>query len=121
MFTVGKPALTCPAPAPTGPGPLQCPAMTRRRLRTGYRRDGGVDLRRLPNIVQRPLGKEQAYGFAAQLLHGDAGEPPFEGPPTIWLDPSYDGTRRGLEVALHEALHLACPQRCAFWWWTTTP
>lgn len=83
--------------------------MTRRRLRTGYRRDGGVDLRRLPNIVQRPLGKEQAYGFAAQLLHGDAGEPPFEGPPTIWLDPSYDGTRRGLEVALHEALHLACP------------
>lgn len=77
--------------------------------RAGYRRDGRVDLRRLPRIIHRPLGREQAYGFAAQLLHGDAGEPPYPGPPTIWLDPSYDGTRKGLEVAIHEALHLACP------------
>lgn len=83
--------------------------MAQRRRRTGYRRGGGVDLRRLPRIVQRPLGKERAYGFAAQLLHGEAGEPPFAGEPTIWLDPSYDGTRKGMEVALHEALHLACP------------
>jgi len=80
--------------------------MTQRR---GYRASGQIDLRRMPKIIRRPLGRERAYGFAMQRLHGDAGEPPFEDEPTIWLDPTYDGTRRGLEVAIHEALHLACP------------
>jgi len=67
----------------------------------------------MPRIIERPLGRERAYGFAAQQLHGDAGGdapiPEWQGEPTIWLDPSYDGTRRGMETALHEALHLACP------------
>ena len=84
--------------------------MTQRR---GYNGDGTIDLRRMPRIIRRPLGRERAYGFAAQALHGDAGGdkpmPEWTGEPTIWLDPTYDGTRKGLEVAIHEALHLACP------------
>lgn len=79
----------------------------------GYRKCGTVDLRRLPTIIRRPLGRERAYGFAHHLQHGNAGgDPPdreWDGSPTVWLDPTYDGTRKGLEVALHEALHLACP------------
>ena len=35
--------------------------------------------------------------------------PDWKGEPTLWLDPTLDGTRAGLETALHEALHLACP------------
>lgn len=79
----------------------------------GYTKDGRVDLRRLPTIIRRPLGKERAYGFANHLMHGSAGgdppDPEWDGSPTVWLDPTYDGTRKGLEVALHEALHLAAP------------
>lgn len=82
-------------------------------MRRGYCKNGTLDLRRMPHIIQRPLGRSQAYGFAAQQLHGDAGgeapTPEWQGEPTIWLDPTYDGTRRGLETAVHEALHLACP------------
>lgn len=81
--------------------------MTQRR---GYKKaSGAIDLRRMPRIIERPLGRHRAYGMAAQVLHGDAGEMPFEEPPTIWRDPTYDGTRRGMETDLHEALHLACP------------
>ena len=90
--------------------------MARRRRYRGYRRkDGRVDLRRLPRIVEAPLGQERAYGMAAQLLHGDVGAPPpdpkngWDGEPTIWLDPAYAAHRRGLETAVHESLHLACP------------
>jgi hypothetical protein len=81
--------------------------------RAGYRADGRIDLRRMPRIIERPLGRHRAYGMAAQLLHGEAGgEKPdreWTGEPTIWRDPAYDGTRRGLETDIHEALHLACP------------
>lgn len=90
--------------------------MTRRRgYRAGYRRDGRIDLRRLPRIIERPLGRERAYGMAAQGLHEQAGgDPPaalpeWTGEPTIWLDPRDRHTRLGLETAVHEALHLACP------------
>ena len=79
----------------------------------GYRADGRIDLRRLPRIIERPMGRHRAYGMAAQRLHGDAGgdapDREWDGTPTIWRDPTYDGTRRGLETDLHEALHLACP------------
>jgi hypothetical protein len=87
------------------------PAMSRR---AGYRADGRIDLRRMPDIIERPLGREQAHGMAAQLLHSEAGGDPrsylpeWTGEPTIWLDPTLDG-RAHLETALHEALHLACP------------
>ena len=83
--------------------------------RAGYRADGRIDLRRLPKIIERPLGREQAHGMAAQLLHSSAGGDPrdylpdWKGEPTLYLDPSLDGTRAGLETAIHEALHLACP------------
>ena len=81
--------------------------------RAGYKANGTLDLRRMPRIIERLLGRSQSYGFAAQRLHGEAGgdapDPEWDGTPTIWLDPTYDGTRRGLETALHEALHLACP------------
>lgn len=87
----------------------------RNRVRRGYCRDGRVDLRRMPRIIERPLGREQAYGMSAQLLHssptGDAPDylPEWTGEPTIWLDPKWRGRREELETALHEALHLACP------------
>lgn len=85
--------------------------MTQRR---GYRADGRVDLRRMPRIIERPLGREQAHGMAAQLLHSEAGGdarsylPEWDGQPTIWIDPTLPG-RAHLETAIHEALHLACP------------
>lgn len=88
------------------------PVMARRK---GYKADGRIDLRRLPRIIRRPLGREQAHGMAAQLLHSEAGGDPrdylpdWDGSPTLWLDPTLDGTRAGMETALHEALHLACP------------
>jgi hypothetical protein len=83
--------------------------------RAGYKANGTLDLRRMPKIIRRPLGREQAHGMAAQLLHSEAGGDPrgylpdWGGEPTLWLDPSLDGTRAGLETAIHEALHLACP------------
>lgn len=83
--------------------------------RTGYTKTGRIDLRRLPRIIERPLGREQAHGMAAQLLHSSTGGDPrdylpdWDGQPTIWLDPALDGTREHLETAIHEALHLACP------------
>jgi len=81
--------------------------------RKGYKANGTLDLRRMPAIIERPLGRSRAFGFAAQQLHGEAGGdapmPEWTGEPTIWRDPTYDGTRRGLETDIHEALHLACP------------
>jgi hypothetical protein len=79
----------------------------------GYTKDGTIDLRRLPRIIERPLGRERADGMAAQLLHSDAGDarpyPGTDGSPTLWLDTKLRGTRAELETAVHEALHLAAP------------
>ena len=75
--------------------------------RKGYKGNGTIDLRRLPKIIERPLGREQADGMAAQLLHSSAGGDPrdylpdWKGEPTLCLDPSLDGTRAGLETAIH--------------------
>lgn len=80
----------------------------------GYTASGRIDLRRLPRIIERPLGREQAHGMAAQLLHSSTGGDPrdylpeWDGQPTIWLDPTLPA-RAHLETAIHEALHLACP------------
>ena len=63
-----------------------------------YRKDGGVDLRRLPRIVRRKLGKENADGQAIETMDEVILE----------YDSRLTGRRR-LETILHEALHLACP------------
>lgn len=73
----------------------------------GFRKDGGVDLRRLPKIVERPLMRHAADGLATQLLHTDPNDiPPDE--PMIEIDSRLEGRVR-LETIIHEALHLACP------------
>ena len=73
----------------------------------GFRKDGSVDLRRLPKIVERPLRRHGADGMAMQLLYTEPGEkPPNE--PTLEIDSGLTGRAR-LDAILHEALHLALP------------
>lgn len=73
----------------------------------GFRKDGSVDFRRLPRIVERPLMRHGADGLATQLLHTDPEEiPPKE--PLLEIDSRLSGRVR-LETIIHEALHLACP------------
>lgn len=73
----------------------------------GFRKDGGVDMRRLPRIVERPLMRHVADGMATQLLHTEPNEtPPNE--PILEIDTRLQGRAR-LETIIHEALHLACP------------
>ena len=72
-----------------------------------FRKDGSVDMRRLPKIVERPLMRHSADGMATQLLHTEPAEtPPTE--PILEIDPRLRGRIR-LETIIHEALHLACP------------
>jgi hypothetical protein len=73
----------------------------------GFRKDGSVDLRRLPKIVERPLHRHGADGMATQLLHTEPGEKPPE-EPILEIDSGLTGRVR-LETILHEALHLALP------------
>lgn len=73
----------------------------------GYRKDGVIDLRRLPIIIERPLGQEQAEGMALHHQHQDIGcRASCE--PTMWLDIGLAG-RQELEITIHEALHLCLP------------
>lgn len=73
----------------------------------GFTKNGTVDLRRLPRIVERPLMRHSADGMATQLLHTDPNEtPPTE--PLLEVDSRLSGRPR-LETVIHEALHLACP------------
>lgn len=73
----------------------------------GFKKDGGVDLRRIPKIVERPLRRYGADGLATHLLFTEPGEtPPDE--PIIEIDTGLRGRVR-LETILHEALHLALP------------
>lgn len=73
----------------------------------GFRKDGGVDLRKLPKIVERPLLRHGADGMATQLLYTEPGEKPPE-EPILEVDSRLQGRVR-LETVLHEALHLALP------------
>ncbi len=77
-------------------------------MKTGYKKDGNIDLRRLPVITERSLHRERAHGLASQHIHGEAGERPVGTQPTIELDTALKG-RKEMEIAIHEALHLACP------------
>lgn len=73
----------------------------------GFRKDGSVDLRKLPLIVERPLMRHAADGMATQLLHTEPAEtPPAQ--PMLEIDSRLQGRAR-LETIIHEALHLACP------------
>ena len=74
---------------------------------SGFRKDGGVDFRRIPKIVERPLRRHGADGLATHLMFTEPGEqPPSE--PIIEIDTGLRGRLR-LETILHEALHLALP------------
>lgn len=73
----------------------------------GFRKNGGVDMRRLPKIVERPLMRHAADGLATQLLYTYPNEKPPE-EPMIEVDARLQGRVR-LETIIHEALHLACP------------
>jgi hypothetical protein len=64
-------------------------------------------MRRLPQIVERPLMRHSAHGLATQLLHTEPNEPPPDAP-MIEIDSRLTGRVR-LETIIHEALHLACP------------
>ena len=73
----------------------------------GFRKDGSVDMRKLPILIERPLMRHSADGLATQLLHTDPTETPPENP-IIEIDSRLTGRVR-LETIIHEALHLACP------------
>lgn len=77
-------------------------------MKTGYKKDGNIDLRRLPVIIERHLHRERAHGLAMQHIHHEAGERPLGTRPTLELDTATKG-RKQLETAIHEALHLSCP------------
>lgn len=74
-----------------------------------FRKDGRVDLRKLPKIVYRPLLKYNAAGMATQLLHTEHNEGTRQ--PTealLEIDSRLTG-RAKLETEIHEAFHLAAP------------
>ncbi len=73
----------------------------------GYRKDGVIDLRRMPRIVERALGQERANGMALSHQHQDIGCK-ADCEPTMWLDIGLTG-RHELEITIHEALHLCLP------------
>lgn len=73
----------------------------------GFKKDGNVDLRKLPLIVERPLMRHGADGLAWQFLHTGPGEETVD-KPTLEIDSRLKGRQR-LETIIHEALHLACP------------
>lgn len=73
----------------------------------GFRKDGSIDMRRLPLIVERPLRRHGADGLATHLLYTEPGEKAPERP-VLEIDSGLTG-REKLETVLHEALHLSLP------------
>lgn len=72
----------------------------------GYTKSGAIDLRRLPRIITRALGKHDADGLASHRLFSD--NKSVEGDPTIHIDVGARGKKR-LYLIVHETIHLACP------------
>lgn len=66
---------------------------------------GGIDLRKLPKIVFRKLGREGADGQAHHPIYQDMRAVQ----PTLEVDHTRMKGRQRLETILHEALHLAVP------------
>lgn len=69
------------------------------------REKGGIDLRRVPIIRVRKLGRQRATGQAWHPHFAEVKPIPV---PVIDLDPRRTGRKR-MDDALHEALHLALP------------
>ena len=76
-------------------------------MTSGYRKNGLVDLRKLPTVLHKPLGRQNAHGLAQSVLFSDFKEIPPDYP-TIVLDPGLSRRKR-LEIIIHESLHHACP------------
>lgn len=74
----------------------------------GYTKRGAIDLRRLPIVVRRPLGRHNADGQAFHALFTPNSTEPI--PPTIEIDSRLTGVKR-LEIMLHELDHLLHPAR----------
>jgi hypothetical protein len=66
------------------------------------KRHGGIDLRRIPPILIRPI--PEAYGYATHPLNSQG----FTQTPMIEIDTNTRGFKR-LYAILHEAAHLAFP------------
>ena len=72
------------------------------RARTEH---GGIDLRKNPDIVFRPLGRENVYGLASHPVFREV--TPLAHP-MIEVDTHTKGRKR-LEVVIHETMHIALP------------
>lgn len=74
----------------------------------GFRKDGQLDLRKLPKIVVRPLSRHGADGLSAHYFDHEFDSSPKYTEPTIELDVGLKGKKK-LEILIHEAMHLAFP------------
>lgn len=74
----------------------------------GFRKDGSVDLRKLPRIVRRALGRHKADGLASHYFDHEFDREIKYAEPTIEIDIGLTGARR-LEIVIHETLHLVFP------------
>lgn len=74
----------------------------------GFRKDGQVDLRKLPKFVVRPLGSHKADGLSSHYYDHEFDRRPKYTEPTIELDIGLKGQKK-LEILIHEAMHIAFP------------
>lgn len=66
---------------------------------------GGIDLRKLPDIVIRKLGREDSHGLASHPMFSEI--TPLTHP-LVEIDRATKGLKR-LEIAIHESMHVAIP------------
>ena len=66
---------------------------------------GGIDLRKIPRIIFRPLGREGADGQAHHPAYQDVSQVE----PTLEVDHTRMKGVLRLETIIHEAFHLAVP------------
>lgn len=66
---------------------------------------GGTDLRKLPFIIFRKLGRNQADGLSSHPVFAEV-KPVHH--PVLEVDSTLTGLKR-LEIIIHEALHIAVP------------
>ncbi len=67
--------------------------------------NGGIDLRYLPHVLFKKLGRKKVYGLST---HPHFAEVKPVKHPFIEIDITLTGVKR-LEIIIHEALHLAVP------------
>jgi hypothetical protein len=71
----------------------------------GFKKNGHLDIRYLPKIIRRPLGREKALGQTWHPMLTKVG--PYE-QVTIEIDNTHHGMGR-LDTEIHECLHLLYP------------